>query len=102
MLSPGLIEALGQIMAGLKSIGDGVNLSYRLHLKHPRRLSISTNDTDGNNFDSSRSCLEDRLQTHQQHILVLHRSTGNELPRRRLKRHRTLTIIEIVQNNKGI
>ena len=24
MLSPGLIEALGQIMAGLKSIGDGV------------------------------------------------------------------------------
>jgi small basic protein len=24
MLSPGLIEALGQIMAGLQSIGDGV------------------------------------------------------------------------------
>ena len=24
MLSPGLIEALGQIMAGLKAIGDGV------------------------------------------------------------------------------
>ncbi len=24
MLSPGLIEALGQIMAGLKGIGDGV------------------------------------------------------------------------------
>lgn len=24
MLSPGLIEALGQIMAGLKTIGDGV------------------------------------------------------------------------------
>ena len=24
MLSPGLIEALGQIMVGLKSIGDGV------------------------------------------------------------------------------
>ena len=62
-----------------------VNFPDRLYLRQHGGLSVSTNDTDGNNYDSTRRCLEDRLQTHQFNILVLHRSTGNELRRHNLK-----------------
>jgi hypothetical protein len=63
-----------------------VNIPYWLHFNQSRGLSVSTNDTDGNNSDSPHGCLEDRLQTHQLNIRVLHRGTGNELRRHHLKR----------------
>ena len=62
------------------------NIPDWLHFNQHGHFCVSTNDTDGNDSDSSHGCLEDRLQTHQLNILVLHRSTGNELRRHRLKK----------------
>ena len=62
------------------------NIPDWLHFNQSRGHSVSTNDTDGNNSDSAHGCLEDRLQTYQLNICVLHRSTGNELRRHHLKK----------------
>jgi hypothetical protein len=83
MMNPGLIDALTQIMTGLKYIGDGITYLISFFLN---ALGFPTTHTDGNNPDSSLRCLETGFQTHQFNILVLHHSTGYELPRFRLKK----------------